>query len=228
VKEPIQREEEYIKRGMVRNILEIVMKEQSNSATPTVVARVLELAIGKSEELREREEGKHDYHVPFGRFQSRRPPPISIGAYLERVYRYAKCSEPCYYIGLIYLDRVIQKYQQLSLTRFNVHRYVGVVICSLMLTCIVIAIKFYDDTFCTNEFYSRVGGVSCVEMNQLEADLLLLLDYDLTVTSEQYQASLQSLEGLLAAQSNPLPSRSSLLGTDQPSCQQVQQGIVSS
>ena len=79
----------------------------------------------------------------------------------------------------------------------------------------MVAIKFYDDRFYSNEYYSRVGGIPCVEMNRLEADMLSLLDYDLTVTSEQYDAYLNSIERRLTVHadtpiatpsSNPPPS----------------------
>ena len=67
-----------------------------------------------------------------------------------------------------------------------------------MIASIVIAIKFYDDTFYDNEFYSKVGGVSCAEMNVLEAEMLGLLNYGLWVEAEEYGKYKERIERLYA------------------------------
>ena len=51
----------------------------------------------------------------------------------------------------------------------------------------MLAIKFYDDTYYNNEYYSKIGGISCRELNRLEAELLDLLAYDLHVQPEVYE-----------------------------------------
>ena len=61
---------------------------------------------------------------------------------------------------------------------------------------IVVAIKFYDDSFFDNEFYSKVAGISCSEINTLEALLLDMLNYGLWVSAEEfkkYEAKVEQL-----------------------------------
>jgi len=57
----------------------------------------------------------------FIKFQSSYEPNVSIDAYLERIHRYSKCSDSCFILMLIYVDRLIEK-KSLILTKLNVHR----------------------------------------------------------------------------------------------------------
>ena len=51
----------------------------------------------------------------------------------------------------------------------------------------MIAVKYYDDCYYDNEFYSKVGGISCKELNVLEIEMLSLLQYSLYVLPECYE-----------------------------------------
>ena len=70
----------------------------------------------------------------------------------------------------------------------------------------VVAIKFYDDTFFDNEYYSKVGGISCVEMNLLEVEILQMLDYNLSVGSEEYEKYREHIARLYTSLS-PVPDK---------------------
>ena len=64
---------------------------------------------------------------------------------------------------------------------------------SLFMAAILLAIKYNEDVYYDNEFYSKVGGLSCTELNGLEGTLLDWLDFDVHVSSEHYQRYLASL-----------------------------------
>ena len=64
----------------------------------------------------------------------------------------------------------------------------------LILTSVILAAKCYDDLFYNNEYYSKVGGISCKELNSLEAEMLQQLDYDLHVLPECYDQYLLKLQ----------------------------------
>jgi hypothetical protein len=51
---------------------------------------------------------------------------------------------------------------------------------------VLIAIKFNEDDFYENTFYSKVGGVDLLELNSLEQYLLESLDYKLYLNMEIY------------------------------------------
>ena len=111
------------------------------------------------------------------KFHAEKPPSISIPDYLHRIHKYAACSSECFVLSLIYIDRLIQRHG-FVLTVLNVHR--------VILTSIVLAAKFFDDQYFNNAYYGKVGGVSCPEMNSLELEFLLLVNFSLHVTSEEY------------------------------------------
>lgn len=53
------------------------------------------------------------------------PPFVLFGArgarYLDRILKYSSCSNECFVLGLIYMDRFIQR-NGFALTALNVHR----------------------------------------------------------------------------------------------------------
>lgn len=51
-----------------------------------------------------------------------------------------------------------------------------------------------DSRHYNNAFYARVGGVSNVELNRLEIDLLFLLNFEMTVHSRVFESYCQQLE----------------------------------
>ncbi|CAN0001363.1 unnamed protein product, partial [Ectocarpus sp. 4 AP-2014] len=98
--------------------------------------------------------------------------------YLDRILKYSSCSNECFVLGLIYMDRFIQR-NDFALTALNVHR--------VAITSVMVAAKFFDDQYYNNAYYAKVGGVPCVEMNSLEIEFLFGLDFNLAVTSEEYR-----------------------------------------
>jgi hypothetical protein len=55
------------------------------------------------------------------KFQSSYAPEVTLLAYLERIYKYARCSDSCFVMALIYIDRLIE-FRNIVLTNLNVHR----------------------------------------------------------------------------------------------------------
>ncbi|CAH1438873.1 unnamed protein product [Lactuca virosa] len=106
-------------------------------------------------------------------------PNISIEKYLERIFRYANCSPSCYVVAYVYLDRFVKSQPFLPINSFNVHR--------LLVTSVLISIKFMDDICFNNAYYAKVGGISTVEINLLEVDFLFGLGFQLNVTPETFR-----------------------------------------
>ncbi|CAK0840501.1 unnamed protein product [Prorocentrum cordatum] len=112
-------------------------------------------------------------------FECKFPPGISIHAYVARLLRLSQCSAGCVVLSLVYLDRLIKRHRWIAVSPLTCHR--------LVLTSIVVAIKFYDDTYFSNKFYSQVGGVSLTELNYLERQFLGLVDFKLCVEPREYE-----------------------------------------
>jgi len=77
----------------------------------------------------------------------------------------------------VYIDRLISK-RKVVLDALNVHR--------LVVTSVMLAAKFFDDMYLDNHHYAAVGGVPKTEMNILELEFLFLLEFNLFVTTADY------------------------------------------
>lgn len=112
------------------------------------------------------------------KFEAFRPPGISVRDYLLRIQKYASCSAECFVLALVYIDRLHQM-QGVSLTELNVHR--------VLITSVVLAAKFFDDHYFNNAYYAKVGGVPCNEMNELEVEFLIFVNFTLHVSTDTYE-----------------------------------------
>ncbi|CDJ66219.1 cyclin, N-terminal domain-containing protein, putative [Eimeria necatrix] len=106
-------------------------------------------------------------------FLSATEPMISMPDYLERLARFFQCSGECFVLALVYIDRLLQMNNHVWLCPLNLHR--------LAVTALMVAVKFADDTFYSNAYYAKVGGLPLQEMNHLEATLLRMLHFRLHV-----------------------------------------------
>lgn len=57
-----------------------------------------------------------------------------------------------------------------------------------------VAVKFFEDTYYTNAYYAKVGGLPLKELNILEEEFLHLIDYRLHVSSEHFLQYKEKLE----------------------------------
>lgn len=96
-------------------------------------------------------------------------PSVSLRTYvITRLLKYMKPSIEILSIALALIDRMLSKNKELLITFENIHRLLSI--------AITIAIKFSEDSHSTNEYYSRVAGMSIGEFNSLEILFLKYLD----------------------------------------------------
>jgi hypothetical protein len=117
-------------------------------------------------------------------------PSVSIKSYL---YHIRQCSPSnmweCYIAMLIYIDRYLALNNHTAdfLNPYNVHR--------LVLTALLIAIKYGDDTFSNSHDYdaflmkkmAKCGRVRVKELITLETELLSKINFSLYYTPETYR-----------------------------------------
>ncbi|KAL5232538.1 hypothetical protein ABZP36_031314 [Zizania latifolia] len=137
--------------------------------------------------------GRHQAAVSA--FQGLTKPAISVGGYLERIFRFANCSPSCYVVAYIYLDRFLRRRPALAVDSFNVHR--------LLITSVLTAVKFVDDICYNNAYFARVGGISLMEMNYLEVDFLFGVAFDLNVTPAAFASYCAVLQSEMAYLEQP-------------------------
>jgi len=112
-------------------------------------------------------------------FHSVRPPSLTVQDYLNRIRKYFVASDECYVIALVYIDRVGKIDPAMTVSELNVHR--------LLVIAAMLAAKFHDDVYYSNNYYAKVGGLCLKEVNALEAKFLKILDWKLFVGPEEYQ-----------------------------------------
>jgi hypothetical protein len=119
-------------------------------------------------------------------FDGVKPPPIELQQYIQRLYSFIPCSSQCFVYAIVYVDRILRMNPRFKLSDLNVHR--------TFFTALVVASKFYDDEYYSNSWYGRVGGVCAKELNILEASFLKLIQFRCSVSPEEYEMYLSSVE----------------------------------
>ncbi|CAB4315600.1 unnamed protein product [Prunus armeniaca] len=158
--------------------------EESATRTPrvlSVVSSVFEKSIRKNEKLIRRSKMKDVITM----FHASEVPALSIRRYIERIFKYSSCSPSCFVVAYIYIERFLQR-RGICLTSLNIHR--------LLITSIMVAAKFMDDECYSNAYYAKIGGVSLSELNKLEVEFLLSLDFKLHVTIDMFGKYCRQLE----------------------------------
>jgi len=112
--------------------------------------------------------------------------PLKIKPYLIRIANCTNCSTDSFIFSLIYIDKLIAKNPKFMVTSQNVR--------CLILTSIVIAVKFHEDHFYKNSFYAQVGGVLCRSLKRLEILFLNEINFELFVDNSVYSQSCKSLK----------------------------------
>lgn len=140
----------------------------------SVLSNVLERLMNRNDAFAESQPRNSG---SFLKFQSSYSPDVSILSYMERIRQYSECSESCFIIALIFIDRLIER-KNLIVTTLNVHR--------LVIASLLIAAKYHDDLFFNNAFYAKLGGLPLQELNQLEVIILHSLDFTLFVDCSIY------------------------------------------
>ncbi|CAK7895724.1 hypothetical protein CAAN1_05S04962 [[Candida] anglica] len=145
------------------------------------------------------DEMKNKYLANVLAFHGKNIPGISLHAYLTRVLKYCPVTSDVFLSLLVYFDRIAKKANNLKRSRnkdgeenddgtseqlfvmdsYNIHR--------LIISGITVSSKFFSDIFYKNLRYAKVGGLPLEELNYLELQFLLLLDFKLMISVEDLQ-----------------------------------------
>ena len=104
-------------------------------------------------------------------------PSISINDYLERLYKYSKMNISTVILILIYIDRICN-INKFKLTYYIIHK--------LILSSMVVAIKYNEDEYYSIKVYAKLGGVTKAEMVFLEYYFVSLINFNLYVKKELF------------------------------------------
>ena len=145
-------------------------------------------------------------------FRGKHVPQINLEQYFHRIQKYCPITNDVYLSLLIYFDRISKKCNNIKenlpkgtlnnnnnnnnnkegkdieeeensqifvMDSFNIHR--------LIITAVTVSTKFSSDFFYSNSRYSKVGGISLKEMNFLELQFLILCDFNLLISIDEFE-----------------------------------------
>ena len=112
-------------------------------------------------------------------------PSISIEDYLLRIQTYANIEKSTLIISLIFIDKLCHT-ADVTLTHYNIHR--------ILFTAVLISIKYNEDSFFDNQYYSEIAGVKIKELKLLEYTFISMVDFKFYVSNEIYQKYLEYLD----------------------------------
>lgn len=112
-------------------------------------------------------------------FFSRDRQTFNLEFYVNRLVEYSNCSAAAAIVMLVYIDRVQDKCESFFLNEINCHR--------VIMTGLVLGIKYMDDEVFSNAHYASVGGIGVDEMNALEGEMLEMLNWELFVNPEWFK-----------------------------------------
>jgi hypothetical protein len=141
---------------MPKNITSKMIKKISNS-----IVDILDNTHGS----------KHSYYQT-SIFYTKSLPIISLEDYIYRLVHYINPEVTSFCLSLVYLDRFCHL-TGLSPCKEIIYR--------LYLICLIIAIKYNEDSCLSNKAYSNIGGISISDLNMLEKMFLKLIKYNLYV-----------------------------------------------
>ena len=115
---------------------------------------------------------------PDDPFSTKSASNVKLKYFFGRIKKYTKIEKSTLIMILIYADRMCTT-SGIILNPHNIHR--------IILGCLLLAIKYNEDVYFTNEHYAKVGGISLEELNYLEYFSFQLLDFNLYISEELFQ-----------------------------------------
>ena len=112
-------------------------------------------------------------------------PSISIEDYLLRIQEYSNIEKSTLIISLIFIDKLCHT-ADVTLTHYNIHR--------ILFTAVLISIKYNEDSFFDNQYYSEIAGVKIKELKLLEYTFISMVNFRFYVHTEIYEKYRNYLE----------------------------------
>ena len=143
--------------------------QQTVSADQRIIIDIVCNAIDRLMDL-ESDQGSDDCVT---RFHGSNMPSISVKSYIARFAKYSPFPSACLLTLLAYLDRIKSSCPGIAVNPLSIHR--------LVMSALILSIKFHCDHIYSNRYYAKVGGVSAAELMRLEFDMLAMLNYRITI-----------------------------------------------
>jgi len=158
----------------------IINKDNKVSLIINSISSILEKLINKKKQ-KKKDSNLKGLVKPF---ESKIIPDLSINDYLKRIIKYTNCEINSLIFSLIYLDRICLK--NIDLSPFNIHKF--------LFATILLAIKTNEDNIYRNSYYSQIAGVTLKELNLMEYNLCIILNYNFFVNENTFNVYKKALK----------------------------------
>ncbi len=118
---------------------------------------------------------------------------FTAAKYAKRILKRSRTSPCCLIAALIYIQRIQRRRPNLRLSSRTLQR--------LFLVAAMISAKYLEDLAYFNSYWSIIGRVGLQELNALELDFLLAIDFDLVIRPEDYTRCTDELQAFRAGSS---------------------------
>lgn len=140
------------------------------------ISNTLETILEKNKQLSNYEEIIINQSKMY--FSSFSVPEISIKEYLMRIQYYSGIEKSTLILSLILIDKMCKK-SGILLTYYNIHR--------ILFSSLLISIKYNEDYYFDNTFYSQIAGVKPNELQLLEYTFLFYNEFNVFVKDFEYK-----------------------------------------
>lgn len=103
---------------------------------------------------------------------------ISLNTYIKRLLFYMELTNEHFFLALKYAERIFSQ-KCFKNKKLSTHK--------LMFACLMAACKFLEDDAYSLCFYSRVSGIKCNDLFELELEFYEAINFDLYVSEEEYK-----------------------------------------
>lgn len=160
--------------------------QESDAETTTTISKKISLTAQITKYLRDKivENYSKDESPVIDCFYAKKIPSMSMEDYLNRIVKYSELQDSTLIISTLYIIKACDRNNYI-LNFNNIHR--------ILLTSVIVAIKYNEDDFYKNTQYSKIGGIPLNELNKLEYEFCSLLDFNLHIDLETYKDCLSKL-----------------------------------
>ena len=154
--------------------------ESQDIYTPSLKSHIISSIVKNLYEIMEenKQMGNDQFNLKDNIFYLDVIPNISLEYFINHLFKYTNMSISSLILAIIYIDQFCEKFKY-ALSMHNIFR--------ILLIFVYISITLNEDINIKPEFYSKVAGVSVKDLNMLEFQMCVAMNFEFFIKSDYYQ-----------------------------------------
>ena len=154
--------------------------ESQDIYTPSLKSHIISSIVKNLYEIMEenKQMGNDQFNLKDNIFYLDVIPNISLEYFINHLFKYTNMSISSLILAIIYIDQFCEKFKY-ALSMHNIFR--------ILLIFVYISINLNEDINIKPEFYSKVAGVSVKDLNMLEFQMCVAMNFEFFIKSDYYQ-----------------------------------------